>query len=139
MTLQQYTSSSSSPNKNTCKIPNVFAIAHYALSARTNHSKNQLILVSGESGSGKTVTTKIVLQYLQCESVLLNPVFESFGNARSICNDNSSRFGKFIQLHYQQGQTTAIAISIQIYLLEKVQLISRAPGECNYHVFYDLY
>jgi len=121
---------------------------------------NQSILVSGESGAGKTVTTKIIMQYLatlsqrsECRRVgrrqqkqhdanmeaqvlQSNPILESFGNARTIRNDNSSRFGKFIEIQFQYG--SLVSASIETYLLEKVRLISQAPGERNYHVFYEL-
>jgi len=120
---------------------------------------NQSILVSGESGAGKTVTTKIVLNYLAMLSKVAtlksspgfnyedvsieqqvlqsNPILESFGNARTIRNDNSSRFGKYIDIRFQRsGKLTGA--SIETYLLEKVRLIHPSPGERNYHVFYQL-
>lgn len=129
---------------------------------------NQSILVSGESGAGKTVTTKIVLNYLAMlskvaalnnstvfspsksnsnmsvadENVSIeqqvlqsNPILESFGNARTIRNDNSSRFGKYIDIRFSQsGKITGA--NIETYLLEKVRLIHPSSGERNYHVFY---
>mmetsp|Transcript_19506 Transcript_19506/g.38265 ORF Transcript_19506/g.38265 Transcript_19506/m.38265 type:complete len:1975 (-) Transcript_19506:115-6039(-) len=122
---------------------------------------NQSILVSGESGAGKTVTTKIVLNYFAMLSKLAsannntgessndmttsveqqvldsNPILESFGNARTIRNDNSSRFGKYIDIRFSQnGRLTGA--SIDTYLLEKVRLIRQAGGERNFHVFYQL-
>lgn len=119
---------------------------------------NQSILVSGESGAGKTVTTKIVLNYLamlskkrssstisprsnsptvSIEQQVLqsNPILEAFGNARTIRNDNSSRFGKYIDVAFSKQGKLAGA-SIETYLLEKVRLIHPSPGERNYHVFY---
>lgn len=124
---------------------------------------NQSILVSGESGAGKTVTTKIVLNYFAMLSKRLaqssrqntpnngedapkevsveqqvlksNPILESFGNARTIRNDNSSRFGKFIDIRFTRSGKLSGA-SIETYLLEKVRLIHPGPGERNYHVFY---
>ena len=122
---------------------------------------NQSILVSGESGAGKTVTTKIVLNYLamlsknrsasggtaltprsasptvSIEQQVLqsNPILEAFGNARTIRNDNSSRFGKYIDVSFSKAGKLAGA-SIETYLLEKVRLIHPSPGERNYHVFY---
>lgn len=115
---------------------------------------NQSILVSGESGAGKTVTTKIILQYLAVlsqkadtsaavvtgiESQVLesNPILESFGNARTVRNDNSSRFGKFLEMQFE-ATGCLVEASIQTYLLEKVRLISQAPGERNYHIFYEM-
>ena len=122
---------------------------------------NQSILVSGESGAGKTVTTKIVLNYFAMLSRLVtsntnhgddgakltssveqqvldsNPILEAFGNARTIRNDNSSRFGKYIDIRFSQsGRLTGA--SIDTYLLEKVRLIRQTEGERNFHVFYQL-
>lgn len=124
---------------------------------------NQSILVSGESGAGKTVTTKIVLNYFAMLSKLVmtddtnqeeesaavtsssveqqvldsNPILESFGNARTIRNDNSSRFGKYIDIRFSHnGRLTGA--SIDTYLLEKVRLIRQTEGERNFHVFYQL-
>jgi myosin-5 len=130
---------------------------------------NQSILVSGESGAGKTVTTKIVLNYLamlskkraaevnrstpsksprkteqtqgfedvSIEQQVLqsNPILEAFGNARTIRNDNSSRFGKYIDISFTKDGKLSGA-SIETYLLEKVRLIHPSAGERNYHVFY---
>ncbi|KAL7528309.1 hypothetical protein ACHAXR_002374 [Thalassiosira sp. AJA248-18] len=120
---------------------------------------NQSILVSGESGAGKTVTTKIVLNYfamlskiadqragieinpdddqVRVEQQVLdsNPILEAFGNARTIRNDNSSRFGKYIDIRFTPaGKLTGA--SIDTYLLEKVRLIHQTEGERNFHVFY---
>ena len=126
-------------------------------------SCNQSILVSGESGAGKTVTTKFIMQYLAslskrkttCASASVqpngddqkvnieqqvlqsNPILESFGNARTIRNDNSSRFGKFIEIQFTQAGNLAGAC-IDTYLLEKVRLVSQMDGERNYHIFYEL-
>lgn len=123
----------------------------------TETPTDQSILVSGESGAGKTVTTKIVLNYfamlsklateahdggaagsdIQVEQQVLqsNPILEAFGNARTIRNDNSSRFGKYININFNQnGRLTGA--SIDTYLLEKVRLIHQNEGERNFHVFY---
>ncbi len=122
-------------------------------------SCNQSILVSGESGAGKTVTTKFIMQYLatlskRCSTaspldaegkksdieqqvLQSNPILESFGNARTIRNDNSSRFGKFIEIQFTDDGHLAGA-SIETYLLEKVRLISQMEGERNYHIFYEM-
>lgn len=120
---------------------------------------NQSILVSGESGAGKTVTTKIVLNYfamlsrktqedrghvvdqgktsIEQQVLQSNPILEAFGNARTIRNDNSSRFGKYINVAFSaQGQL--MCASIDTYLLEKVRLIHTTAGERNFHVFYQL-
>lgn len=119
---------------------------------------NQSILISGESGAGKTVTTKIIMRYLtiisqhhkngpdegnrglSVENQVLqsNPVLESFGNARTIRNDNSSRFGKFIVMKFSGRSGTLLGASIHFYLLEKVRLVNVNPGERNYHIFYEV-
>jgi myosin-5 len=121
----------------------------------------QSILVSGESGAGKTVTTKIVLDYfamlsrkrtddgsptnsrngagknvsIEQQVLQSNPILEAFGNARTIRNDNSSRFGKYIDISFTD-RGKLVGASIETYLLEKVRLIHPGPGERNYHVFY---
>jgi len=126
-----------------------------------NAPTDQSILVSGESGAGKTVTTKIVLNYfamlskrratdaasspsnnfpegsvsIEQQVLQSNPILESFGNARTIRNDNSSRFGKYIDIRFTRSGKLSGA-SIETYLLEKVRLIHPGAGERNYHVFY---
>jgi myosin-5 len=145
--------------------PHVYAIAQDAYRSMLQSMEDlapgvkadQSILVSGESGSGKTVTTKIIMGYLATQSqrtsalssrqqhkegiesqiLQSNPILESFGNARTVRNDNSSRFGKFMELIFTSSGTLASA-SIETYLLEKVRLISQAQGERNYHVFYEI-
>ena len=120
--------------------------------------KSQSILISGESGAGKTETTKIVMLYLTTlgsnttedtggtegeklsimERVLQsNPILEAFGNAKTLRNDNSSRFGKFIELGFNRAGILQGA-KVQTYLLEKVRLGFHASGERNYHIFYQL-
>ena len=117
--------------------------------------KSQSILISGESGAGKTESTKIVMSYLTTlggmgmeqekegelsvmERVLQsNPVLEAFGNARTLRNDNSSRFGKFIELGFSRAGHL-VGARVQTYLLEKVRLAFHATGERNYHIFYQL-
>lgn len=139
--------------------PHIFAIAEDAYRSMVNamqmadRTPNQSILVSGESGAGKTVTTKIIMRYLatlsqqshyssenvgiESQVLLSNPILESFGNARTVRNDNSSRFGKFMEILFEPSGCLTSA-KIETYLLEKVRLISQAPGERNYHVFYEL-
>jgi myosin V len=115
---------------------------------------NQSILISGESGAGKTESTKIVLRYLTTvghgsagddgqgtimEKILQsNPILEAFGNARTLRNDNSSRFGKFIELNFSR-RGALIGGSIRTYLLEKVRLPFQQKGERNFHIFYQLF
>ena len=124
---------------------------------------DQSILVSGESGAGKTVSSKIIMQYLAALSkrssgessisgdstdasgnsdieqqvLQSNPILESFGNARTIRNDNSSRFGKYIQIQFS-NRGALVGASIETYLLEKVRIITQSEGERNYHIFYEL-
>jgi len=138
--------------------PHVFATAEDAYRSMTRSTKNQSILVSGESGAGKTVTTKIIMRYLatlsqrsegngraqsanvsiEAQVLQSNPILESFGNARTVRNDNSSRFGKFIEIRFNTRVGTLKSASIRTYLLEKVRLISQSPGERNYHIFYEV-
>lgn len=153
--------------------PHVYALAEDAyrslLRSLERHSadphgrhkgQDQSILVSGESGAGKTVTTKIVMKYLttlsqksdarrqngavsgntnsiEAQVLQSNPILESFGNARTVRNDNSSRFGKFIEIEFNASGSLTSA-SITTYLLEKVRLITQTPGERNYHIFYEI-
>eukprot|EP00741_Cyanophora_paradoxa_P018970 tig00021108_g18313.t1 len=132
-----------------CK-PHVFANTDLAFRQMTKDRKSQSILVSGESGAGKTETTKLCMQYLAsisgsgqgpnrvAQQVLeSNPILEAFGNAKTLRNDNSSRFGKFIEIQFDKDWKVAGA-SIQTYLLEKSRVIAQAQGERNYHIFYQL-
>ena len=122
--------------------------------ASSGGSGNHSILISGESGAGKTESTKIVLKYLTTvgnstvgsqlvdgsvmDKVLQsNPILEAFGNAKTLRNDNSSRFGKFIELNFNK-RGHLIGGSIKTYLLEKVRLPSQQQGERNFHIFYQL-
>ena len=136
--------------------PHVFAVADKSYRQMMGEGrKSQAILISGESGAGKTETTKIVMSYLTTlggmgqaevkegelsvmERVLqTNPVLEAFGNARTLRNDNSSRFGKFIELGFNRAGHL-MGAKVQTYLLEKVRVAFHATGERNYHVFYQL-
>ncbi|CAK8993140.1 Myosin-6 (AtMYA2) [Durusdinium trenchii] len=175
------------------RVPHVYAVAADSYrclvdkSGREGSDTDQAILISGESGAGKTETTKIVMQYLatvarrpredgkpivetlhvseylagdepldgaqgapshedvgqeghySIEQKVLesNPILEAFGNARTIRNDNSSRFGKFIQIQFDK-QGYLVGASIATYLLEKVRIIQQGEGERGYHVFYQM-
>jgi myosin heavy subunit len=113
---------------------------------------NQSIVVSGESGAGKTESSKIVLRYLTSrvsESNDLarklldqNPILEAFGNAKTLRNPNSSRFGKFMKLHFKNSADSLsfdiAGATIETYLLEKSRVVFQPEGERNFHVFYDL-
>jgi myosin heavy subunit len=133
------------------KAPHIFGVASKAYSALVGNRKNQCILISGESGAGKTESTKYVLQVLTAvgenrtgssaaieqQIMLTNPVLEAFGNAKTLRNDNSSRFGKWINVHFDRKGTIAGA-EIKTYLLEKARVIHQTPGERNYHIFYQV-
>lgn len=151
--------------------PHVFAVAEDAFRSMMDFSEPQSVLVSGESGAGKTETTKVLLQYLAAMGSLSdgaagdesnaknskkgasgggggktsveqqvlqsNPILEAFGNAKTLRNDNSSRFGKFIRIQFD-ARGHIEGAKVQTYLLEKPRLTSQIPGERNFHVFYQL-
>ena len=155
--------------------PHVFSVARGAyfsmFSSGAQQGRNQSVLISGESGAGKTVSTKHVMQYLAiagadgpsvdspkasarkkrlrrksepgkadgvAEQILQsNPILEAFGNARTLRNDNSSRFGKFIKMNFN-SKGVLVGAMIKTYLLEKVRLVQQAQGERNYHIFYQM-
>ncbi|XP_023369828.1 unconventional myosin-XV [Otolemur garnettii] len=127
--------------------PHLFAIANLAFTKMLDAKQNQCIIISGESGSGKTEATKLILRYLaamnqkrevvQQVSILeATPLLESFGNAKTVRNDNSSRFGKFMEI-FLEGGVISGAITSQ-YLLEKSRIVFQAKNERNYHIFYEL-
>lgn len=129
--------------------PHVYATSAQAYKGLRTYSVNQSILVSGESGAGKTETVKILLNHLAdiagahandrtIEKVITsNPLLESFGNAKTLRNDNSSRFGKFTELQMDDRCRLSGSQS-NTYLLEKVRVVSHARGERTYHIFYQL-
>lgn len=132
--------------------PHIFGTACAAYRGICDKSMSQVVLISGESGAGKTETTKHVLRFLalagsatgettNVERQVLesNPLLEAFGNARTLRNDNSSRFGKFIELQFrnQEGAKRLCGARIQTYLLEKVRIYDQQEGERNYHIFYE--
>ncbi|XP_046882731.1 unconventional myosin-IXb isoform X4 [Hypomesus transpacificus] len=129
--------------------PHIFAVADVAFHAMLRKQVNQCIVISGESGSGKTQSTNFLIHCLTAlsqkgfssgaERTILGagPVLEAFGNAKTAQNNNSSRFGKFIQVNYLESGVVRGAV-IEKYLLEKCRLVFRDKSERNYHVFYYL-
>ncbi|KAK2541810.1 Myo9b isoform A [Columba livia] len=129
--------------------PHIFAIADVAYHTMLKKHVNQCIVISGESGSGKTQSTNFLIHCLTAlsqkgyasgvERTILGagPVLEAFGNAKTAHNNNSSRFGKFIQVNYLENGVVRGAV-VEKYLLEKSRLVSQEKDERNYHVFYYL-
>ncbi|KAI3941654.1 hypothetical protein MKX01_018244 [Papaver californicum] len=126
--------------------PHVYAITDTAIREMTRDEVNQSIIISGESGAGKTETAKIAMQYLAAlgggsgienEILKTNPILEAFGNAKTSRNDNSSRFGKLIEIHFSETGKISGA-KIQTFLLEKSRVVQCADGERSYHIFYQL-
>lgn len=125
--------------------PHVYDIAHHAYEDLLLNNTNQSILISGESGSGKTECTKQCLQFLAevagsedgVEQKILeaNPILEAFGNAKTVRNDNSSRFGKWSETHFDKNGKICGSYIIN-YLLEKSRVVIQQKGERNYHIFY---
>uniref|UniRef100_A0AAR2KTD6 Myosin heavy chain 7 n=1 Tax=Pygocentrus nattereri TaxID=42514 RepID=A0AAR2KTD6_PYGNA len=136
--------------------PHIFSISDNAYQYMLADRENQSILITGESGAGKTVNTKRVIQYfasiaaggfkrettdkkgtLEDQIIQCNPALEAFGNAKTIRNDNSSRFGKFIRIHF--GATGKLASAdIETYLLEKSRVTFQLKAERDYHIFYQI-
>ncbi|XP_068447209.1 unconventional myosin-Va [Clinocottus analis] len=129
--------------------PHIFSVAEEAYRTMTREEKNQSIIISGESGSGKTVSAKFTMRYFAVvggasqqtsveERVLAsNPIMESIGNAKTTRNDNSSRFGKYIEIGFGR-KGDIIGANMRTYLLEKSRVVFQASAERNYHIFYQL-
>eukprot|EP01114_Cavostelium_apophysatum_P017815 TRINITY_DN5376_c0_g1_i1.p1 TRINITY_DN5376_c0_g1~~TRINITY_DN5376_c0_g1_i1.p1 ORF type:complete len:951 (-),score=287.82 TRINITY_DN5376_c0_g1_i1:42-2894(-) len=133
--------------------PHIYSIADSSYNSMMETGKNQSVLISGESGAGKTETTKYVMNYLahisrskaslefsdpgkiQNQIMKANPILEAFGNAKTLRNNNSSRFGKFIRIQFDKKGFLNGA-EITNYLLEKSRVVSQAAGERSYHIFY---
>ena len=133
------------------KSPHVYQIASRALDRLKTNKRDQSIIVSGESGAGKTEAAKCIMKFLvaqsedaqggdsQIEQQVLesNPLLEAFGNAKTIRNDNSSRFGKFIKISFS-GEAAIIGGWIEHFLLERSRIVQQEANERNYHIFYQL-
>ncbi|KAM8847211.1 unconventional myosin-VI-like isoform 4-T4 [Synchiropus picturatus] len=127
--------------------PHVYAIADKAYRDMKVLKMSQSIIVSGESGAGKTENTKFVLRYLTTSYgtgqdideriVEANPLLEAFGNAKTVRNNNSSRFGKFVEIHFNE-KNAVVGGFVSHYLLEKSRICRQGPEERNYHIFYRL-
>ncbi|XP_063288744.1 myosin-4-like [Pelobates fuscus] len=140
--------------------PHIFSISDNAYQFMLTDRENQSVLITGESGAGKTVNTKRVIQYfatiaaigdqgkkkgpanslkgnLEDQIIEANPLLEAFGNAKTVRNDNSSRFGKFIRIHF--GTTGKLSSAdIETYLLEKSRVTFQLSAERSYHIFYQI-
>ncbi|XP_056888468.1 unconventional myosin-Ih isoform X6 [Takifugu flavidus] len=130
--------------------PHIYALADNAYQTMLAEFNNHFILISGESGAGKTEASKKILQYyaVSCPSTALlntvrdkmlmsNPVLEAFGNAKTLKNDNSSRFGKYMDIQFD-SQGDAVGGHILNYLLEKSRVVHQNHGERNFHIFYQI-
>ncbi|KAF3703274.1 Myosin-6 Myosin heavy chain 6 Myosin heavy chain, cardiac muscle alpha isoform [Channa argus] len=136
--------------------PHIFSISDNAYQYMLTDRENQSVLITGESGAGKTVNTKRVIQYfasiaavggggkkdtskgtLEDQIIQANPALEAFGNAKTLRNDNSSRFGKFIRIHFGTSGKLSSA-DIETYLLEKSRVTFQLKAERNYHIFYQI-
>ncbi|GAB0197871.1 myosin-3-like [Grus japonensis] len=138
--------------------PHIFSISDNAYQFMLTDCENQSILITGESGAGKTVNTKRVIQYfatiaasgdlarkkeswrkgmLEDQIISANPLLEAFGNAKTVRNDNSSRFGKFIRIHFGTSGKLASG-DIETYLLEKSRVTFQLKAERSYHIFYQI-
>jgi myosin-1 len=129
--------------------PHVFAIAESAYYNMNAYKDDQCVIISGESGAGKTEAAKRIMQYIanvsggsnssiqQTKDMVLatNPLLESFGNAKTLRNNNSSRFGKYLQLQFN-AQGEPVGADITNYLLEKTRVVSQIKDERNFHIFY---
>ncbi|ESL10374.1 myosin heavy chain [Trypanosoma rangeli SC58] len=144
------------PSKN---LPHAWTVGHYSYWRMCLDKRNQSIIVSGESGAGKTETAKIVAKYIgvvsttQCSLQeksgaeelthkvnLTSPILEAFGNAKTKNNDNSSRFGKFMKIFFKPSLTGGVMTGalITVYLLERSRIVTHSKGERGYHSFYQL-
>ncbi|XP_044032781.1 myosin-IIIa isoform X2 [Siniperca chuatsi] len=135
--------------KRTANPPHIFAVADVAYQSMVSYNADQCVVISGESGAGKTESAHLLVQQLtvlgkannrtlQEKILLVNNLVEAFGNACTVINDNSSRFGKYLEMKFTCGGTV-VGAQISEYLLEKSRVIHQAVGERNFHIFYYLY
>ncbi|XP_063277517.1 unconventional myosin-Vb isoform X2 [Prinia subflava] len=129
--------------------PHIFAVAEEAYKQMAREEKNQSIIVSGESGAGKTVSAKYAMRFfttvggsagetnIEAKVLASSPIMEAIGNAKTTRNDNSSRFGKYIQIGFDK-RYHIIGANMRTYLLEKSRVVFQAEDERNYHIFYQL-
>ncbi|XP_030624792.1 myosin-IIIa [Chanos chanos] len=129
--------------------PHIFAVADIAYQSMVSYNTDQCIVITGESGAGKTESAHLLVQQLtllgkannrtlQEKILLVNNLVEAFGNACTVINDNSSRFGKYLEMKFTCGGTV-VGAQISEYLLEKSRVIHQAVGERNFHIFYYVY
>ncbi|XP_077480286.1 myosin-IIIa isoform X2 [Stigmatopora argus] len=135
--------------KRTANLPHIFAAADIAYQSMVSYNSDQCIVISGESGAGKTESAHLLVQQLtvlgkannqslQEKILLVNSLVEAFGNACTAINNNSSRFGKYLEMKFSVGGTV-VGAKISEYLLEKSRVIHQATGEKNFHIFYYIY
>ncbi|EDQ88898.1 uncharacterized protein MONBRDRAFT_8843 [Monosiga brevicollis MX1] len=115
--------------------PHLFAIADAAFTQMMRTRQPQVAVISGESGAGKTFSTRLFIRQVSPSTPgRTNPVLEAFGNAQTVMNSNSSRFGKFIELQFTT-QGRVVGARLAHYLLEKARVVSQGEGERNFHIF----
>ncbi|KAM5235542.1 unconventional myosin-Vc [Ctenodactylus gundi] len=129
--------------------PHIFAVAEEAYKQMARDNRNQSLIVSGESGAGKTVSARYAMRYFAAVSgsggnarvedkvLASNPITEAVGNAKTTRNDNSSRFGKYMEISFDEG-SRILGANMRTYLLEKSRVVFQSENERNYHVFYQL-
>ena len=135
--------------------PHCFDTTMHSIFDLINQCKNQALVISGESGAGKTECAKLCMKFiayyfgkkgedgqreesLEDKILACNPVLEAFGNAKTVRNDNSSRFGKYIKIFVKITTKQIVGAYMETYLLEKSRVVSLAPGERSYHIFYQV-
>ncbi|KAH9524024.1 Myosin-IIIb [Bulinus truncatus] len=130
--------------------PHIFAVADQSYQMMMHNKHNQCIVISGESGAGKTESANLLVQQLtqlgkapnrtlEDRILQVNPLMEAFGNAKTVINDNSSRFGKYLEMFFTPSSGTVVGAKITEYLLEKSRVINQAVSEQNFHIFYYLH